>query len=245
MTGINIPDMVQIIKEHGLVAVPVDFDLETMAPKNYDDIKNAVNEKVTNHSSLNLYHQTKCVLFAYLFGVRYDITDIAQWCKDRKIDVIEDVAQSFCGAERFTGNINSTMTMFSMGIIKVQTAIYGGVTIIRDDEELHKRMREIQDTYPLYTPGMLRKRCITAMALYYFINTGRGNKAFLYAAKLSGKEREEFYVSLSRGFKPGESFIARFRFNPCASLVHFIHERISDFDYKVYDENMRKYQVSA
>lgn len=58
---------------------------------------------------------------------------------------------------------------------------------------------------------MLRKRALTSMALYYFINTGRGNKALIYAAKLSGKEREEFFVSLSRGFKPGESFITRFR----------------------------------
>jgi DegT/DnrJ/EryC1/StrS aminotransferase family len=181
------------------------------------------------------------VLFAYLFGVRYDISEIAKWCKERKIDVIEDVAQSFCGAERFNGNQYSTVTMFSMGLIKVQTAIYGGVTIVRDDEELHKKMKDIQDSYPAYTPSMLRKRYMTAMALYYFINTGRGNKAFLYAAKLSGKEREEFYVSLSRGFKPGESFIARFRMNPCAALVHFIYERIAAFDYKAFDENMRKY----
>jgi kynureninase len=66
---------------------------------------------------------------------------------------------------------------------------------------------------------MFRKRLLTIMALYFFINTGRGNKAFIYAAKLSGKEREEFYVSLSRGFKPGEAFITRFRFNPCAALL--------------------------
>ena len=88
---------------------------------------------------------------------------------------------------------------------------------------------------------MVRKRFLTGMALYYFINTGRGNKAFLYAAKLSGKEREEFYVSLSRGFKPGENFIDRFRFNPCAALLHFIHERIAAFDYRAFDTNMRKY----
>lgn len=102
-------------------------------------------------------------------------------------------------------------------------------------------MKDIQESYPPYTAQMLRKRCLTAMALYYFINTGRGNKAFLYAAKLSGKEREEFYVSLSRGFKPGESFIARFRLNPCAPLLHFIHDRLQKFDYKEFDESMRKY----
>jgi hypothetical protein len=43
-------------------------------------------------------------------------------------------------------------------------------------------------------------------------------------------EREEFYVSLSRGFKPGEDFISRFRLKPCAALIHFLHERIENFD---------------
>lgn len=46
MMGINIPDMVQIIKEHGLVPVPVDYDLETMSPKSMDDVKNAITPKV-------------------------------------------------------------------------------------------------------------------------------------------------------------------------------------------------------
>ena len=30
MTGVNIPDMVRIIEEHGCVPVPVDLDLDTM-----------------------------------------------------------------------------------------------------------------------------------------------------------------------------------------------------------------------
>ena len=157
--------------------------------------------------------------------------------------MLEDVAQSFCGTERFTGNPHARMTMFSMGLIKIQTAIYGGVTVIRDDDELVNKMKQIQESYPQYTTQMFRKRALTAMALYYFINTGRGNKAFLVAAKLSGKEREEFYVSLSRGFKPGESFIARFRMNPCAALLNFIHDRLIKFDYKEFDDSMRKYQV--
>lgn len=39
MMGINIPDMIKIVEEHGLIAVPVDYDLDTMSPKNLDDIK--------------------------------------------------------------------------------------------------------------------------------------------------------------------------------------------------------------
>ena len=58
-------------------------------------------------------------MFAYLFGIRYDITDIAKELRDKNIDVLEDCAQSFCGAKRFTGNKNATMTMFSFGLIKI------------------------------------------------------------------------------------------------------------------------------
>lgn len=46
MMGVNIPDMIQIIKEHGLIPVPVDYNLDTMSPNNWDDIKNLTTEKV-------------------------------------------------------------------------------------------------------------------------------------------------------------------------------------------------------
>lgn len=91
---------------------------------------------------------------------------------------------------------------------------------------------------------MFRKRIMQAMALYYFINTSRGNSMMVKAATLSGKEREEFFVSLSRGFKPGENFINRFRMNPCASLLSFIYQRLVSFDYKDFDDSMRRYMVS-
>jgi dTDP-4-amino-4,6-dideoxygalactose transaminase len=37
------------------------------------------------------------VLFAYLFGIRYDISEYEQAMKGMNIDIIEDVAQSFVG----------------------------------------------------------------------------------------------------------------------------------------------------
>ena len=46
MMGVNIPDMIQIIKEHGLIPVPVDYNFDTMTPNNWDDIKNLTTEKV-------------------------------------------------------------------------------------------------------------------------------------------------------------------------------------------------------
>jgi hypothetical protein len=47
MTGINIPDMVQIMKEHGMVPVPIDYNLDTMHPVNLDDVKSAITDKVS------------------------------------------------------------------------------------------------------------------------------------------------------------------------------------------------------
>jgi hypothetical protein len=51
MTGINIPDMIKIVEEHGLIAVPVDFNIDTMQPNNFDDIKRLTNEKVREVNS--------------------------------------------------------------------------------------------------------------------------------------------------------------------------------------------------
>lgn len=63
----------------------------------------------------------------------YDITPIVDYCKERNIDILEDCAQSFCGADKFNGHPAATVTMFSFGAIKIQTAVYGGIAVIRDD----------------------------------------------------------------------------------------------------------------
>ena len=46
MMGVNIPDMIQIIKEHGLIPVPVDYNIDTMTPNNWDGIKALTSDKV-------------------------------------------------------------------------------------------------------------------------------------------------------------------------------------------------------
>ena len=56
--------------------------------------------------------------------------------------MLEDVAQSFSGPARFIGNEYSTLTMFSLGMIKIQTCFYGGLSVIRD-EELFIKMKAI------------------------------------------------------------------------------------------------------
>ena len=79
MTAININDMTRIVEEHGLVPVPVDLDPYTMAPK-LDQIIAATSEK------------TKVCLFAYLFGITYDLTPFVEFLKGKGIEIVEDCA---------------------------------------------------------------------------------------------------------------------------------------------------------
>ena len=46
MTGINIPDMVTLVKSHGLIPVPIDVDPETMYPDSPEIVKGLITEKV-------------------------------------------------------------------------------------------------------------------------------------------------------------------------------------------------------
>jgi len=136
-------------------------------------------------------------MFAYLFGIQYDISAILPFLKERGIDVLEDVAESFTGLD-FNGTEGATLTLFSFGAIKIQTCVYGAVGIVRDNDALYGKMKAIQDDYPLFTPKMYRKRAMQLLMLCYLINTQRGNRVIDSIARFSGQEREEFYVSLSR-----------------------------------------------
>lgn len=119
MTAINIGDMTKIVEEHGLIPVPVDIDPYTMAPS-LQQIKAATTEK------------TKACLFAYLFGITYDLSPFSEFLSGQGIEIIEDCAQSWRGLDTFRGSPHALITMFSFGTIKYNTAFFGSVNIIRE-----------------------------------------------------------------------------------------------------------------
>jgi len=49
MTSVNLPDMVRIFKEHGLIPVPLDLDPRTMAPISTDKFRELISPKVRRH----------------------------------------------------------------------------------------------------------------------------------------------------------------------------------------------------
>jgi hypothetical protein len=87
--------------------------------------------------------------------------------------------------------------MFSFGLIKIQTAYFGAVSVFRD-LDLYERTFQIQETYPLFTRQLFMKKITQVLWVYYYINTNPGNRLLLLAARISGLEREEFFIQLSR-----------------------------------------------
>jgi hypothetical protein len=113
--------------------------------------------------------------------------------------------------------------MFSLGLIKVQTCFYGAVSIVRNDEDLHQKMVSIQKGYPMFTKALFIKRIITSLLLM-ILTLHKFSAATMFAiVRWAGKEREDFYVNLVRGFRPNENYLLRYRFNPCGALLAFIY----------------------
>lgn len=58
----------------------MEYDVETMIPMGVEMFKKLFSEK------------TVCVLMAYLFGVRYDVTEYVKVAKENNVDLLEDCA---------------------------------------------------------------------------------------------------------------------------------------------------------
>jgi dTDP-4-amino-4,6-dideoxygalactose transaminase len=122
MTGMNIPDMVKIITEHGCVPIPIEISLSTLMP-NVEDIKRCITPR------------TKAIVVAYVYGVTYDCSYIAEALEGTGIEIIEDCAQSFRSVYAFRGSKHAVMSHFSFGTIKYNMCGTGAVTIFRQNAE--------------------------------------------------------------------------------------------------------------
>jgi len=66
----------------GYVPVPIEISLDKLSIS-LENVKKAVTNK------------TKGILLSFYFGARYDPKEIYQFCKEKKIIIFEDEAESF------------------------------------------------------------------------------------------------------------------------------------------------------
>ena len=101
VSAITIPDMLRIIRDHGLVPVPVDVNEEHLA---------------VNPASLEraLTPRTRAVLVAHLFGTRLPLEAVVRFCRQHKLLLLEDCAQAFSGVG-FDGHPGPTFPCSALG----------------------------------------------------------------------------------------------------------------------------------
>jgi perosamine synthetase len=213
LSAVTIPQIIQIIQEHGFVPVPVDVDPETLAP-----VCSQLRSRITPN--------TRAILTAHLFGSRLDLSQIAQIAREHESKLWEDVAQGYA-ADGHAGDPGADLSFFSFGLIKSQTVLGGAVVRFRD-EELASRCNAIQTAWPGQSSHAYRKRVGRAIGLKVL-----GNETIFTfaskAAKIAKIDLDEWISRSVRGFDASKLF-AQLRQQPCWELLALLEHRLTQPD---------------
>jgi dTDP-4-amino-4,6-dideoxygalactose transaminase len=209
VSAITIPHVVDILLEHGLVLVPVDIDLATLAI-DADDVRGAITPRTT------------AILVAHLFGSRMPLDDVAAVAREHSLPLFEDCAQANDGSS-WRGHADATVSMFSFGSIKRQTALGGGLLRFKD-ATLAEQVRQRQATYPRQGRGAYLERVMTMLVLKAVAIRAVFN-AFVRICRVRGVDHDKTLGTALRAFSKGDLF-ARLRQQPSVPLLRMLHRRL-------------------
>ncbi|HXF98882.1 MAG TPA: DegT/DnrJ/EryC1/StrS family aminotransferase, partial [Gaiellaceae bacterium] len=217
VSAITHPDMVGILELHGLTPVPVDLDLETLAPS-----PELAEELVSE--------RTRMLLVAPLFGCGVDLAPLAAVASRHGLLLVEDLAQDL-REPGLAGSPHADVSLFSFGPIKTATALGGAVARVRDDG-LRARMRAALAAWPLQPRRELLART-ARFALLAALARPAAYGAFVRACRRRGRDLDELLSSFVRGFRVpyhDPAFAARIRRRPSAPLLALLRRRLATFD---------------
>jgi perosamine synthetase len=219
VSAITHPDMIRIIQGHGLRAVPVDIDPETLAPRPW-------------MLGAALTARTRVVLIAHLFGGRMDLDPVSRFARKRGLLLVEDCAQAFQGPERM-GDPVADVSMYSFGTLKTSTALGGAILRVRDREVLD-RMRGIQASYPSQGRGGYLKKLLGILGIVV-VSLPLPYGLFARGCTRCGCDLDALVGGAVRGFpsdEPAATFFRRLWHQPCAPLLAMLSRRLRTFDAK-------------
>ena len=213
VSAVTHPDMVRILEAHGLVAVPVDLDVATLAPR-----LELAERLVTP--------RTRAVLVAHLFGGRFDMEPLVAFAKRHQLQVWEDCAQAFTGPGD-TGDPNADVSMYSFGALKTGTALGGALLKVRDLGVL-ERMRALQRVWPLQSTRTYGTAVLKFMAFSLV------TRPLLYGLlaglhRSSGRDFDRLVNSSVKAFKPGR-LLPQLEIRASAPLLATLAYRLQTFD---------------
>jgi dTDP-4-amino-4,6-dideoxygalactose transaminase len=227
-TGVTHPDMVLIARSHGLRVLPLDLDLDTLAPT-ADSLERGIRPA------------TQLVVVAHLFGGRVDLAPIAERARRHGALVVEDCAQALRGA-RDHGDALADVSLFSFGSIKTATALGGALACIRPPD-LRARVAAAQQA----RPRQPRREQLAKLAKYAALLALDRPLAYGLLARalsLAGRDLDEFVTSSVKAFPhaglsgSAEALDAqratllerRIRRAPSAPLLALVRRRLRRFD---------------
>ena len=216
VSAMTIPDIVRIIRQHGLVPIPLDLDAETAFPPAAQ-----LTRRVTS--------RTKAVLLAHLFGATMPLDEHLAVARRHNLLFIEDCAQAFRGLAS-TGHSGADVSLFSFGPIKTATALGGAVMRVRNGELLAE-IRRRHSSWAMQSRAAYCRRVIKYMVLKAL--SCRVPLAWLIMSlRLFGRDYDKILNSSVTGFASDRLF-ELIRRRPCAALVDLLWRRLERFDARV------------
>src|SRR5579859_4203744 len=213
MSALTIREMADIARRHGLVPVPLDLNLDTIAPE-----VTALEAAITP--------RTRALVVAHLFGTRVPMKPLIDVAKRHGLLVFEDCAQAFAGTD-YTGHSETDVAMFSFGSIKTATAIAGALVRFRDAKLLQK-IQLIQKAYPRQSNREYFRELFTHVCVKLF--TVPLLFGLFYRVCLAMGKDFERVISAVRNLPEGEEDVSVICKQPCAALVSLLARRIRTFD---------------
>lgn len=213
LSAVTHPDMVRILREHGLEAVPIDIDPSTLAP-DIETLEQAIGPR------------TRMILIAHLFGSRVDLAPVRALADRHTLLLVEDCAQSFSGPDD-AGDMAAHVSLFSFGSIKTATAL-GGALVRVDDEQLRQRMRVVNGTLPLQSRIKYAQRTGKFLVLYG-LSQPRVYALFARVLATVGRDLDAVVNGAVCGFNADE-LLPAIRRRPSAPLLALLERRLCRFD---------------
>ncbi len=212
-SALNVKGMVRIVKDAGLVPVPIDLDFDTMGPR-LEKLEAAIGPR------------SKVFVAAHLFGNRLSLDPLFAITRSRGLIAVEDCAQAFNGRD-YPGSVAADVNMFSFGPIKTATALGGALIRVRPDE-LRERVRKLLTGDPVQPDAKHRKRLLQFLALK--VVTSRPALAAIYRFyRWRGMDYENALADRVRDVAPLKS-AKNLRLQPSATMLYLMNRRLYGFD---------------
>lgn len=178
---------------------------------------------------------------SYLYGIVYPVGEIAGFCAERGILLVEDAAESYYG-NGYSGSSRAVMTLFSFGSIKRYTSFGGALAFIRDSE-IYEKMVSVHTSLKVQTRREFCKKLIRSFGIGVLLNSTKANYILRKLSHTFNFDHKEFGVRNLRGFAPANDFLEKFNKRPSVSLVAFLYERLKKFDPVTFKATNKKINV--